>query len=171
MDILQPLVLVLINRADVLACLVEHIPEDQLAKDITQGVKTLRSQLPALLELLDLNMLPFDATLTPYLEINSLGRVWVKRRGELVSVPEWTKQKTVRELFFFLLCRPEGTSRDEICLEFWPDSNPQQLKKQFKNALYRLRRAVGPDSILFDQPTRLYHFNRDLDFRFDVAVG
>jgi DNA-binding SARP family transcriptional activator len=53
-------------------------------------------------------------------------------------------------------------------LEFWPDSNPQQLKKQFKNALYRLRRAVGPDTILFDQPTRLYHFNRELDYRYDV---
>ena len=168
LGILQPLVLALSYQESLLSCLDDHLPENQLTKDIILGVKTFQSQLSSLLESLKFNLLPYDATQHPYLEIRSLGRVSVKCRGELISVPEWTKQKTVRELFFFLLCHPEGASREEICLEFWPDSNPQQLKKQFKNALYRLRRAVGTDTILFDQPTKLYHFNRDLDYRFDV---
>ena len=168
LGILQPLVLALANQELLLSCLVDHLPENKFTQDVVLGVNTFRSQLPALLESLNFNLLPYDAAQLPYLEICSLGRVSVKRRGELISVPEWTKQKTVRELFFFLLCHQEGASREEICLEFWPDSNPQQLKKQFKNALYRLRRAVGTDTILFHQPARLYHFNLDIDYRYDV---
>jgi len=79
-----------------------------------------------------------------------MGRSYVQLNGELISVPEWTKQKTVRELFFYLLSQPEGASREEICLVFWPDSEPEK------------------DSILYHQPTRLYHFNRDLDYFYDV---
>ena len=168
LGILQPLVLVLSYQEDLINCLNDHLPENQFTKDLLLGIHTFWSQLPSLLESLKFNLLPYDAAEHPFLEIRSLGRVSLKRRGELVSVPEWTKQKTVRELFFFLLCRPEGASREEICLEFWPDSNPQQLKKQLKNALYRLRRAVGTDTIIFHQPSRLYHFNRDLDYCYDV---
>ena len=113
LGITQPLVLALFNQVDLSTCLEEHLPADPLAKVLTLGVNTLRSQLPSLLELLDFNLLPYDAAQHPYLEIKSLGRVSVKRRGELVSVPKWTKQKTVRELFFFLLCNPEGASREE----------------------------------------------------------
>ncbi len=117
---------------------------------------------------MEFNRLPYHTSLSPTLDISGLGRAQVKRNGELISVPEWTKQKTVRELFFYLLSQPEGASREEICVVFWPDSEPEQLKKQFKNALYRLRRAVGKDSVLYHQPTRLYHFDRALDYRYDV---
>jgi DNA-binding SARP family transcriptional activator len=168
LSILQPLILALSYQEDLLSCLNDHLPANTFVGNLILGVKGFRSQIPSLLESLKLNLLPFDAAQFPYLEIRGLGRASVKRWGELISVPEWTKQKTVRELFFFLLCRPEGVSREEVCLEFWPDSNPQQLKKQFKNALYRLRRAVGKETILYGQPSRLYHFNWDLDYRFDV---
>ena len=164
----QPLALHLASQEDLIACLNDLLPENPFVKDTTLGVNLFRSQLPSLLESMQFDQLPFDPALEPTLEIQALGRIRVKRQGELISVPEWTKQKTVRELFYFLLSHPDGLSREEICLEFWPDSNPQQLKKQFKNALYRLRRAVGPDAILYDQLTRLYQFNRDLDYRYDV---
>ena len=169
LGILQPLVLALSYQEDLISCLNDHLPANQFIKDIILGVNTFRSQLSSLLESLNFNLLPYDASPHPLLEIRSLGRVSVKRRGELISVPEWTKQKTVRELFFYLLSQEAGVSREEICLVFWPDSNPQQLKKQFKNALYRLRRAVGQEAILYHQPTRLYHFNWDLDYRHDVV--
>jgi LuxR family maltose regulon positive regulatory protein len=74
----------------------------------------------------------------------------------------------VRELFFYLLSCPKGASREEICLEFWPDSDSARLQKQFKNTLYKLRRAVGKEAVLYDPTSRLYSFNRGLDYRYDV---
>ena len=165
---LQPLVLTFSQQEDLLPCLEDHLPENRFTRDIVRAVSDFCSHLPGLLETLAFNVPLADSSQQPFLDITAMGRVSVKSRGEIISVPEWTKQKTVRELFFYLLSYPEGASRDEICLEFWPDSHPEQLKKQFKNALYRLRRAVGTDTILYHQPTRLYHFNRHLDYRYDV---
>ena len=165
---IQPLVPTFSHQDDLLTCLEEHLPEEPFTRDLVREVSAFKSRLPNLLKQLEFIILPIDSSQQPLLDITAMGRVSVKSRGELITVPEWTKQKTVRELFFYLLSYPEGASREEICLEFWPDSQPEQLKKQFKNALYRLRRAVGTDTILFHQPTRLYHFNRHLDFRYDV---
>ena len=77
-------------------------------------------------------------------------------------------QKTVRELFFYLLTRSEGVTKEGIGLIFWPDSSLTHLTRQFKNAMYRLRRSVGKDRILYDSTTRCYTFNRDLDYCYDV---
>ena len=166
--ILQPLVTALSSHEDLISCFNYFLPENQFINDIIQEVNIFQSQLSSTLESLKFDQLSYDVSQHPYLEIRVLGQVSVKRMGEVISAPEWTKQKTVRELFFFILCHPEGVNREEICLEFWPDSNPQKLKKQFKNALYRLRRSVGKDTILFDQFTRQYYFNWDIDYRYDV---
>ena len=165
---LQPLVPVLTDQLDFLSSLEDHFPADLFIKDLIQAINDFQIRLPDLLDSMEFNRLPYHTSQSPLLDISGLGRAHVKRNGELISVPEWTKQKTVRELFFYLLSQPEGASREEICVVFWPDSKPEQLKKQFKNALYRLRRAVGKDSVLYHQPTRLYHFNKALDYRYDV---
>ncbi|MCD4801572.1 MAG: hypothetical protein K8R16_01385, partial [Anaerolineales bacterium] len=165
---LQPLVPILADQLDFLSSLEDHFPADLFINDLIQAIKDFQIRLPGLLESMEFNRLPYHTSQSPTLDISGLGRAQVKRDGELISVPEWTKQKTVRELFFYLLSQPEGASREEICVVFWPDSEPEQLKKQFKNALYRLRRAVGKDSVLYHQPTRLYHFNRAHNFRYDV---
>jgi ATP/maltotriose-dependent transcriptional regulator MalT/DNA-binding SARP family transcriptional activator len=166
----QPLVPVLADQLVFLSSLGEHIPADRFIKDLIHAIDDFQTRLPGLLESMEFNRLASDASLSPMLDIYSMGRVYVKLNGDLITVPEWTKQKTVRELFFYLLNRSEGVNREEICVVFWPESKPEQLKKQFKNALYRLRRAVGKDSVLYHQPTRLYHFNRDLDYRYDVEA-
>ncbi|MCK5795492.1 MAG: hypothetical protein KAH12_12335, partial [Anaerolineales bacterium] len=165
---LQPLIPVLADQLDFLSSLEDHFPADLFINDLIQAVNDFQIRLPGLLDSMAFNRLPYNTSLSPTLDISGLGRAQIKRNGELISVPEWTKQKTVRELFFYLLSQPEGASREEICVVFWPDSEPEQLKKQFKNALYRLRRAVGKDSVLYHQPTRLYHFNKALDYRYDV---
>ena len=168
MGTIRPLIPTLYWQEDLFLNLVDQLPEDPLTRELVPAVSDFQSRLPDLLESLGFNKLPGDTSRQPYLDISILGRVRVLRKGEIISVPEWTKQKTVRELFFYLLNQQEGASREEICLIFWPDSHPEQLNKQFKNALYRLRRAVGKDAILYHQPTRLYHFNRHLDYCYDV---
>ena len=165
---IQPLVPNLTDQLDFLSSLEVHPPTDLLIKKLILSINDFQTRLPGLLDSMEFNRLPYHASLSPLLEIYGLGRVQVKLHGELISVPEWTKQKTVRELFFYLLNQSEGASREEICVVFWPDSAPEQVKIQFKNALYRLRRALGKDIVLYHKPTRLYYFNRDLDYFYDV---
>jgi LuxR family maltose regulon positive regulatory protein len=104
----------------------------------------------------------------PKLTIRTLGRAVVELDGKPVNKPEWVNQKRVRELFFYLLAHPEGKTREEIGIVLWQDSSPTQLRLQFKNAIYRLRYALGQDLVLFDGYR--YNFNTDLDFEYDVQI-
>lgn len=104
----------------------------------------------------------------PKITIRALGRAQVELDGKPVTVPEWLNQKRVREFFFTLLSRPEGMTKEEIGLMFWPDSSTAQLKQQFKNLIYRLRYALGQDVVLFDEYR--YWFNRGLDYEYDVET-
>ena len=70
-----------------------------------------------------------------------------------ITASEWIHQKTVRELFYYLLAHPEGVHKDQIGLDFWPESSPRQLTCQFKNAIYRLRRAIGKDIVKYNSET------------------
>ena len=104
----------------------------------------------------------------PKLTIRVLGKALVELDGKPVITSEWVNQKRVRELFFLLLAHPEGKTREEIGAILWQDSLSTQLKLQFKNAIYRLRYALGQDIVLFDGYR--YCFNRDLDYEYDVQI-
>ena len=108
-------------------------------------------------------VIPFDP---PYLTITSLGQASVAREGKAVKAPEWQNQRKVREVFYYLVSRPEGQTREGIGLVFWPDSSPEQLKLNLRNTFYRLRRSLGNQIILFDQ--NRYWFNRDIDYEYDA---
>ncbi|MFL7868287.1 MAG: tetratricopeptide repeat protein [Anaerolineales bacterium] len=103
-----------------------------------------------------------DAKLT----IQAFGRTRVKLGEKLLSMSDWQTQ-SVRDLFFYFLTMKEEMSKEQIGQVFWPDiEEPSRLKIRFKNDIYRLRRAVGSDAILFDND--LYSFNRSLDYEYDV---
>ncbi len=74
----------------------------------------------------------------------------------------------MRELFFYLLAHPEGLTKEEIGATILPESSASQLKIQFKNLTYRLRRSLGQDTITFDNER--YSFNTGLDFKYDVEI-
>lgn len=109
-----------------------------------------------------------EVAVPPDLDIQAFGRGWVKVKGEPIVKPEWVNQKTVRELFFFLLTRPKGLTKESLGRVLWPESSPEQLKTQFKNAMYRLRKALGKGVVVYDAEGKRYHFNWDLDYRYDV---
>ncbi len=107
---------------------------------------------------------------TPYLlDIQALGNLQVLYKGEIISLPEWTQQRTVRELFFYMLSISDGASKDQIGCIFWPESSTAQRNQQFKNTIYRLRRSVGQETILYDPNSHRYHINPQLKIRYDVA--
>jgi DNA-binding SARP family transcriptional activator len=104
----------------------------------------------------------------PRLTIQALGWAQVALHGEPVADPEWQSRKPVRDLFFLLLAHPDGLTKEGVGAILWPDSSPADVKLRFKNDIYRVRRALGKDVVLFDQER--YHFNRALDYGYDVET-
>jgi LuxR family transcriptional regulator, maltose regulon positive regulatory protein len=103
----------------------------------------------------------------PTLYIRALGKMQVKVDNHLVTNTEWQTQ-AARDLFFMLLAHPEGMTKEEISLNFWPDASTDEVKFRFKNTIYRLRRAIGKNSILLEQD--IYRFNNKLDYEYDVEL-
>ena len=104
----------------------------------------------------------------PCLDIQAFGGPRVELNGKPVTSPEWANQKKVRELFCLLLENPAGLTKEAIGDALWPDSNPHLLPKQFNNAIYRLRKALGKESVSYNQRLSCYQFNRRMDYRYDV---
>jgi DNA-binding SARP family transcriptional activator len=104
----------------------------------------------------------------PQLTIQGLGSMQVRLDGRPVTEPEWQSRKLVRDLFFVLLAHPDGLIKGEIGVLLWPDASPAQVDLRFKNGIYRLRRALGRDVVLFDE--NVYRFNWALDYEYDVEV-
>lgn len=110
-----------------------------------------------------------QATIMPFappkMIIQSFGKAQVHINNRLVSSSDWQTQ-TSRDMFFLFLAHPEGLTKEQVGLYFWPDATPDELKLRFKNTLYRLRRAVGRQSVLLQDD--YYQFNWSLDYEYDV---
>ncbi len=98
--------------------------------------------------------------------IQVLGRMEVRVNRRLVTGSDW-RSLVARDLFFFLLDHPQGVSKEQIGLVFWPDASPDQLQQRFRNLMYRLRHAVGSEVVLLG-PGEEYQFNTSLDYEYDV---
>jgi two-component SAPR family response regulator len=99
----------------------------------------------------------------PRLEIISFGDVEVRCNSRALELSDW-QTREARDLFLFLLQSPPLT-KEQIALVFWPDISPARLKMRFKINMYRIRKAIGQDAILFDDEH--YRFNRDINYYWD----
>jgi LuxR family maltose regulon positive regulatory protein len=105
---------------------------------------------------------------SPKLIVHALGKTQVMVDGKLVTNADWQGQ-AARDLFFCLLGHPDGLPKETVGTIFWPESSPSQLKLKFKNAIYRLRQALGgQEVVLFEED--YYRFNRALDYEYDVEA-
>ncbi|HAF61896.1 MAG TPA: hypothetical protein DCK95_06175 [Anaerolineaceae bacterium] len=108
------------------------------------------------------SVVPFAA---PKLIIRGFGKTEVYQNNRLITTSDWMTQ-TSRDLFFLFLSNPEGMTKEEVGVILWPDSSTEELKRRFKNAIYRMRRAIGSNAVVFHD--NYYRFNNSLDFEYDV---
>jgi predicted ATPase/DNA-binding SARP family transcriptional activator len=104
----------------------------------------------------------------PELRIYALGQSRVYRGDHLITSAEWTYAKA-RELFFYLLCRPNAT-REQIGLDFWPDASAEQVRKRFSAALAHARNALGRDCEWIVLKDGRYRIDPNRAYWFDVEV-
>jgi len=103
---------------------------------------------------------------SPKLIIRSFGQGDVQVNGNPVTLKDWQTQ-SVRELFFYLLSLRRPMTKEQIGEALWGEmTEPAKLNLRFKNEIYRLRRAMGQDVILFKE--NRYQFNLALDHEYDV---
>ncbi len=78
----------------------------------------------------------------PRLRVLALGQLQVFVDGKVVDPSAWGSARP-RELFVYLLMHPEGRTKEQVGLVFWPDASPAQLRNNFHVTLHRLRKALG----------------------------
>lgn len=168
-DLDQHLLVILAREARELLEIAEEDPELRYrANHLLQKVEGFENRLPALRRFLRQRALPSITFGPPELVVRALGSEEVWLDGRLITIGDW-QTRTARDLFFLLLARPEGLTKEGIGLEIWPDADPGQLKTRFKNAIYRVRRALGQDVIQFGED-HLYSFNWAMDYKYDVQA-
>jgi DNA-binding SARP family transcriptional activator len=79
---------------------------------------------------------------TPSLRVWALGPLQVSIRGKVIEPSTWGSARP-RELLAYLLMHPEGRTKEQIGLCFWPDASSAQLRNNFHVTLHRLRKALG----------------------------
>jgi predicted ATPase/DNA-binding SARP family transcriptional activator len=110
------------------------------------------------------------------LRVLALGPLQVFVDGELVESMAWGSARP-RELLVYLLMHPEGRTKEQVGLVFWPDASAAQLRNSFHVTLHRLRKALGnPEwiTLVHDryrvEPTVLEEFDV-LEFERDVVAA
>lgn len=85
---------------------------------------------------------PRTADELPRLRVLALGPLQIFVGGRLLPAEAWGSAKP-RELLLYLLLHPDGRTKEQVGLAFWPDASPAQLRNSFHVTLHRLRRALG----------------------------
>jgi ATP/maltotriose-dependent transcriptional regulator MalT len=152
--------------------------ELQPALKLLINKKTLGAKISSLLEFLEnfrkliqksRRKIRKDASVVQFaparLEIRALGKVEIVVKNRPLTISDW-KTQTSRDLFFLFLAHPEGLTKEEIGELMWGELSPAELKLRFKNAIYRMRHAIGSEVVLFQD--NFYQFNRSADYEYDV---
>ncbi len=105
-------------------------------------------------------------TSAAHIQAYALGAVRVVVDGKQISRTDWASN-TARELFFLLLSNPIGFRKEEILDALWAEIMPAKANGMFHTSLYRVRRALLPDVLVYENG--LYHLNDELDLWYDTT--
>ena len=76
------------------------------------------------------------------LRVLALGPLQVFVGDKPVDPSAWGSARP-RELLVYLLAHPDGRTKEQVGLAFWPDASSAQLRNNFHVTLHRLRKALG----------------------------
>ena len=102
------------------------------------------------------------------LRVNALGPLQVFVGGTPVGSAAWGSARP-RELLVYLLLHPEGRTKEQVGLAFWPESSTAQLRNSFHVTLHRLRKALGGADWVTLEHER-YRIAPEVLEQFDVAT-
>lgn len=85
---------------------------------------------------------PEPAESQPRLRVLALGALQVMVGDRVVDASAWGSARP-RELLVYLLAHPEGRTKEQVGLAFWPEASTAQLRNNFHVTLHRLRKALG----------------------------
>jgi predicted ATPase/DNA-binding SARP family transcriptional activator len=110
---------------------------------------------------------PRTAAARRRLRVAALGPLQVCIDDRPVDAAAWGSARP-RELLVYLLVHPDGRTKEQTGLAFWPDASPTQLRNNFHVTLHRLRRALGGADCVTLAHER-YTVDPELVEEFDVA--
>ena len=100
------------------------------------------------------------------LRVRSLGALQVSVGDRPIDAAAFGSVRP-RELLVYLLMHPEGRTKEQVGLVFWPDLSAAQLRNNFHVTLHRLRKALGGAEWVTLSGDR-YRVNASLVAEFDV---
>jgi LuxR family transcriptional regulator, maltose regulon positive regulatory protein len=110
-----------------------------------------------------------EASVVPFapakIKIRAFGRTEVIVNNRTLAISDWKTQMS-RDLFFLFLAHPEGLTKEEVGEIMWQEVSQSELRLRFKNAIYRMRHAIGSEAVHFQD--NYYQFNRSIDYDYDV---
>ena len=84
------------------------------------------------------------------LRVLALGQLQVFVGEEAIETAAWGAARP-RELLVYLLLHPEGRTKEQVGLAFWPDASAAQMRNNFHVTLHRLRKTLGgPNWVALD---------------------
>jgi len=142
-----------------------HLHNFDLMQDLVKKAEQFTKNIPTIRR--RLRRISKSAFLSaPRLVIRALGPAQVILNGKVITISDWQTRET-RDLFFFFL-HSKPITKEKLAAVFWPDISPERLRMRFKTSLYRLRHAVGQNTILFEGDC--YRFNHDIDYEYDLET-
>jgi non-specific serine/threonine protein kinase len=76
------------------------------------------------------------------LRVETLGGLRVFVGDREIDTAAWGSARP-RELLVYLLMHPEGRTKEQVGLAFWPDASTAQVRNNFHVTLHRLRKTLG----------------------------
>ena len=101
------------------------------------------------------------------LRVLALGPLQIQIGDRAVDASAWGSARP-RELLVYLLTHPEGRTKEQVGLAFWPEASTAQLRNNFHVTLHRLRKALGGANWVTLSGER-YSIDPALIGEFDVA--
>jgi ATP/maltotriose-dependent transcriptional regulator MalT/DNA-binding SARP family transcriptional activator len=102
----------------------------------------------------------------PQLEVFTLGNARVVQDGVPVPRSVW-QTATTSELFFFFATNPQAWRKEQVIEQLWANSARGQANDLFHSSVYRIRRALFPECLVFRNG--LYQLNPEIVRWWDVA--